>query len=83
MIITENPERDCLHCGTQYHRVADDEKRRVYSCDYGCGAYEVITKSESGRGPWWYHGAKLPEDMTPEQLERCASAFDEVRYDVA
>jgi len=73
MIVTQNPERACGHCGTQYARMADGADRRLYSCDHGCGAYEVITK---GATSWWYHGAKLPEDMPPAWLERCASAFD-------
>lgn len=77
LTVTENPERNCGHCGTQYSRVADGERLRVYSCDHGCGAYEAITKSESGRGPWWYHGAKLPEDMTPAWLDKMVSAFEE------
>jgi len=70
--ITLDPERNCQHCGTQYSRVADSEKERIYSCDYGCGAYETITK---GKTSWWYHGAKLPESMPDTWLDSKVRAF--------
>lgn len=73
--VTKDPARDCPLCGTQYSRVADSVKERIYSCDYGCGAYETISKGQSS---WWYHGAKLPENMTQPQLDSRARAFDSI-----
>lgn len=66
--------RKCGLCGSEYDRMTDNQKVRVYSCDNGCGAYEVISK---GSTAWWYHGAQLPEDMAPAWLEEVAAMFDE------